>query len=185
MIHAHRIGLERDGRWLWRGLDLHIDHGVTAIVGPSGAGKTTLLRCLLGLISPSQGEVRYSAEYRWSVQFPEDRLLQHLSVRENLWLVGISDDRAQRLAEHVGLAHALEMTPDSLSTGMARRASMIRALGYDGDVVFLDEPFKGIDAAHRGDIAQVLLQDERPIVIIDHDVELLESLATNMVRLGE
>lgn len=144
------------------------DCGTVALRGPSGSGKTTLLRVLCGLLQPDAGHVVGLEQRRISVVFQEDRLLPWRTALENVALV--SDARTARdLLAWLDLAQASDSRPDALSGGMRRRVAIARALAYSGDVLLLDEPFTGLDAARRDAAATLIRERAKLIVVATHD----------------
>ena len=81
--------------------------------------------------------------------------------------------------------------PDELSGGMAHRAALGRALLYGGNVLILDEPFRGLDEELRGRIIEEISTDLRPadgartVILITHDEDLAEELAAAEKRMLE
>lgn len=179
-------------------IDLEIsENSFVSIVGPSGCGKSTILNMAAGLMEPTSGSVFFKGkpvtEVNTSVGYvtQESKLFPWLSVGENvafpLTVRGYSRAERQRLVtEHlqlVGLDGFEKAYPRQLSGGMQKRASIIRTLIYDPEVVLMDEPFGPLDAQTR-----MLLQDEllriwsqrrKTIVFITHD--LVEAIALSDV----
>lgn len=122
--------------------------GCVGVIGASGIGKSTLFKLLLGRAVPTRGTVTGLAGARVSVVFQEDRLLAHLSARENVALVNDTKD-AMPLLRAMELQDVANEPINALSGGMRRRVAIARALHYGGDVLLLDEPFKGLDDALR------------------------------------
>ena len=120
----------------------------TVLMGPSGCGKTTLLRIIMGLEQPDEGTIR-SVPKPLSVVFQEDRLLEELTVLENLRAVlgkkRTDADTVRRHLAGVGLEDSLHRKAADLSGGMKRRAALVRACMRDFNLLLLDEPFKGLD----------------------------------------
>ncbi|NLN82938.1 MAG: ABC transporter ATP-binding protein [Firmicutes bacterium] len=150
------------------------DLGVVIIMGTSGCGKTTLLRLIAGLEELQGGEIE-SDKTKPSFLFQEDRLLPQLTVEENILLVqpqGGIDEVKLRL-EQLGLADESDSYPDSLSGGMKRRVALARALCYDGDVLILDEPLKGLSPEHRRELWPLLIAEgkKRLVLWVCHDDE--------------
>src|SRR5688572_5208987 len=133
---------------------------VYGFLGPNGAGKSTTIRMLLGLISPSAGEVRLFGEHLSS----DPELLKRvgslvdggnfypfLSGRRNLEVLartqGEGAERIDGLLEQVGLAKDARRKVKGYSTGMRQRLGVAAALLGDPDLVILDEPVNGLDAA--------------------------------------
>ncbi len=124
--------------------------GVVEICGPSGGGKTTLLRLLCGLEAPDSGEIRGLEGKRISMVFQEDRLLTHLNALQNVRFASrVSGTEAFAMLGEMGLADAADKRVSTLSGGMKRRVAIARAVCAGGDVLVLDEPFKGLDEATR------------------------------------
>ena len=142
--------------------------GVTVIRGASGAGKTTLFRLLLGLEKPDAGEIIGMDGRKPAVVFQEDRLLPWVSALENAAL-GSDETRAARALTQLGLGENLCQLPRELSGGMKRRVAIARALAYGGDILFLDEPFTGLDDENKRIAASALLDKKAPILVITHD----------------
>lgn len=153
------------------------DTGVVGIFGPSGRGKTTLLRLLSGRIAPTKGEVSGLAEKRVSVVFQEDRLLPWRTALENVVIVKDgSDAQAKALLADMELAAETDKLPCELSGGMQRRVALARALNFGGDILLLDEPFKGLDEALRRRIIDRVKGSFPLILIATHDREEAELL---------
>ena len=160
-----------------------------SIFGPNGAGKTTLLRVLSTLDRPSGGEAFVSgADIKEHPDTVRERigLISHqpmlypdLTAEENLLLYaqlyGLEDaqGRVDQLLQAVGLAHRKLDLTRTFSRGMTQRLSIARALVHDPAVVFLDEPYSGLDP-HAVDIFDELIEaqrDERTFVMVSHDLE--------------
>ncbi len=142
--------------------------GVTVIRGASGAGKTTLFRLLLGLEQPDSGKIIGMQGRKPAVVFQEDRLLPWATALENAAL-GSDEARAKNALERLGLGENLRQLPRELSGGMKRRVAVARALAYSGDILFLDEPFTGLDEENKRIAADAMLQINAPIFVITHD----------------
>lgn len=142
--------------------------GVTVIRGQSGAGKTTLLRLLLGLEQPDLGEILGMSGRKPAVVFQEDRLLPWANALENVAL-GSDEVRAREALQKLGLGESMCLLPRELSGGMKRRVAIARALAYGGDILFLDEPFTGLDEENKRIAANAMLEAHIPILVITHD----------------
>ena len=123
------------------------DGSTTVIMGASGCGKSTLLALLMGIIPPDSGTVSGN-DVKLSAVFQEDRLCENLTVLANLKLVlPGKPDRAmlERELAAIGLSGCGDKPVRTLSGGMKRRTALLRALLAEHDILFLDEPFKGLD----------------------------------------
>ena len=168
MIAIHKLCKAFDNKAVLRDFSCTMEDGcVTALMAPSGAGKTTLLRMLMGLETADSGEISGLSGRRISAVFQEDRLLENMNPVDNIRLTAPKLDRAVILREMaaMGLTDCENQPARELSGGMRRRVAILRALlcGAEGgmlgyalyallcgaDVIFLDEPFKGLDEATK------------------------------------
>ncbi len=178
--------------------------GATVLFGPSGVGKTTILQMVAGLVRPDAGHVRVAGETlfdaaaridvraehrRIGYVFQEPRLFPHRRVAANLRYGmgrGGGNDWDGVIAM-LGIGHLLDRWPRSLSGGEARRVAIGRALLSNPRVLLLDEPLSSLDRARRGDILDALeaVRDRSgiPILMVTHDPEEAERIATAIVRL--
>ena len=159
------------------------DGECVCLSGPSGCGKTTVLKLVMGLLKPDSGKI--SGVKRPSVVFQEDRLLSGFSLITNVLLPPLADGRksvATELLNEANLGEAIYEKVRDLSGGMKRRAAIVRALCFEGDVLVLDEPFNGIDAENKRIMAEMIkreyLQKGKPVLMVSHipsDAELLNA----------
>lgn len=173
------------------GVDLRVDRGESvAIFGPNGAGKTTLLRLLSSGLAPSSGSVRFEGRAvrggeaalraRIGVLSHQTFLYDDLSAEENLVffarLHGVADPagRSDALLREVGLGARAHDRVRAFSRGMQQRLALARALVHEPSLLFLDEPFTGLDpsaaGAIRGTLGRFLAQGGT-IVLTTHDVD--------------
>jgi NitT/TauT family transport system ATP-binding protein len=142
--------------------------GVTVLRGPSGVGKTTLFRLLLGLEQPDTGEIVGIQGLKPAVVFQEDRLLPWASALENVALVSDSAS-AETILTKLGLGDSLCLLPRELSGGMQRRVAIARALAYQADLLFLDEPFTGLDEQNKRVATDAIREQHIPAFVITHE----------------
>ena len=130
------------------------------LFGASGCGKTTLLRIAAGLEGQDGGAVEKSG--KTAVVFAEPRLFPTVTVLENVTAVMRCGKKERKDAER----RAAE-----LSTGMAARVSLARAVAYDADVYLMDEPFKSLDAGIKQTVVSYLrgFLSDKTALIISHD----------------
>lgn len=171
MIRIENISKSFGGKQVLRNICADIpESGIFAVSGVSGSGKTTLLRILAGLEKPDSGTVSGLDGKKISVMFQNDRLLPWLTALENVAVV-CNRETAEKWLEKVELLPAADKKPNELSGGMCRRVALARALAFDGDVLLLDEPFKGLDSALRGRMIKSVedFAQTRPVILITHD----------------
>jgi len=180
---------------VFEGLSLEIARGeFVAVVGPSGCGKTTLLGLCSGFLKPSAGRVVCAGRVRTVYQ--QDGLFPWLTVAQNIALglrhVGDRAERDARLAEMLALIRLEGFAahyPHQLSGGMRQRVELARALAGDTDILLLDEPFSSVDYLTRlrlrGELARMLAELPRTVVLVTHDIEEAAQLADRVVVLSE
>jgi lipoprotein-releasing system ATP-binding protein len=183
-----------------KGVDLEISKGeIVSIVGASGAGKSTLLHLLGTLDRPDRGELFLHdqnllllqgdalAEFRNSrigFIFQFHNLLPEFTALENICIPGFIqgreekelNNRAEELAEILGIRHRLEHKPSELSGGEQQRVAVARALINSPDLVFADEPSGNLDTSNARALHDLFfkLRDtfQLSFVLVTHNEEL-------------
>lgn len=172
------------------GLSLRVEDGsVLAVLGESGAGKTTLLNILAGLTPSDAGKMTGLPE-KVSYVFQDDRLIRHMTVKENLAFVlggAATEEEIVNALSRANLSEAADQYPKELSKGMAKRVCLLRAYLYGADLMLLDEPFSNLDIATKLKMQAFFseLHREAPFtaILITHDVDEAVSLADRVVVL--
>lgn len=179
MIEINNISVSYGGEAVLKNCSLTVAAGEhAALMGPSGCGKTTLLRCAAGLIKPERGSVAVTG--RIGMVFQEPRLFPWLTAEENIaQVIPHAAGSAVQWLERAGLSAAAGKYPSQLSGGMCQRVSICRALAFNGDVLLLDEPFKGMDAPLRRYMAGLISECSRgrTVLLVTHDPVDAEELA--------
>lgn len=159
---------------------------ITAVMGQSGVGKTTLFNIMLGFEKADSGEIINLPDKKSAV-FQENRLCESFSAITNIRLVNdILDDKTiMSHLESVGLAHCAEQKVNTLSGGMKRRVALVRAILAEKDILFLDEPFKGLDEDTRDRVIGYLAKNTKgvTVVIITHQPEDAQALGADVIQL--
>ena len=188
-IRIEHLSKSYDHIPIFQNVSLELEEGgVYCLMAPSGAGKTTLLRILMGLEAPDAGRVEGLDGRPISAVFQEDRLCENLSPLSNLRMVCRRRPARQQLIEQlekVALAGCEEKPVRELSGGMKRRVSILRALLAEFDVLFLDEPFKGLDAETYGKVTDYVREQikGRTAILVSHDPRDMERLGGVEFRL--
>lgn len=180
------------------GIDLTLPAGrFIGLVGPNGAGKTTTLSMVTGLLRPDSGLVEIGGHDVWQDPvavksrigvLPEGlRLFERLSGRELLGYIGRLrglpgaevDKRAGQLLDVLDLAGARNKLVVDYSTGMRKKIGLAAALLHNPEILFLDEPFEGVDPVSAQTIRGVLERytaSGATVIFSSHVMELVESL---------
>ncbi len=160
------------------------DKGVVCLLGKSGCGKTTLINCIAGLEKYDSGEI-CCMDSKISFVFQEDRLIPWISAKRNILAVNDDEQVCSRVLDKMGLLEHADKLPDELSGGMRQRVSIARAIAYGGDIIFLDEPFKGIDIKTKAAVIEAVkeLIEDKLCIFITHDLEEAKMLSDVIVIL--
>jgi len=196
---------------LMRDLNFIINRGdIFIIMGGSGCGKSTLMFILIGLKSPSRGQVFYGDVDFWGsdpttrdkiirragVMYQSGALLSSMTLAENIALpletytklsaVEINEVVELKL-ELVGLAGFDKYYPSEISGGMQKRAGIARAMALDPETLFFDEPSAGLDpvSANRLDDMILELCDSlgTTMVVVTHELASIFAIGSNSVFL--
>jgi NitT/TauT family transport system ATP-binding protein len=178
-------------------IDVH-DGELVCILGPSGCGKTTLLWAMSGLHALTDGrvlldgtEVTGPRPREIGMIFQEANLLPWRNLRQNLEFPfeikhrKPDEQRISALLAETGLAGFEKSYPRELSGGMQQRASIVRALAQDPEVLLMDEPFGALDAFTRDEMNLLLLrlwaETRKTIVFVTHNISEAIFLADRVV----
>lgn len=156
------------------------------VTGPSGVGKTTLINVLSGLKKPTSGNIISDCD-KVAYIFQEPRLFPWLTALENVKLVCGSAEKASELIDSlIKDVNAKSKYPSELSGGMKQRIAIARALAYGGDIIFMDEPFKGLDAELKEDIRHFVFDylKDKTIILVTHDYDDLKYCDTVLKMQG-
>jgi ABC-2 type transport system ATP-binding protein len=180
-------------------LDLTVRRGeLYALLGPNGAGKTTTLRMVAGLLAPDAGQIEIfgtdmaaqpAAAKQQMAYLPDDPMLyaklkptEYLEFVAGLWGIDAAEaePRARRLLDWLDLTkHAHELT-EGFSRGMKQKLALAGALIHEPQLLILDEPLTGLDAAAARQVKDLLLEHVRgggTVVLTTHILEVAERLA--------
>jgi energy-coupling factor transport system ATP-binding protein len=190
---AQGVTVELGGRAVLHGVDFALRRGeVVALLGRNGAGKTTLLRALAGLTDAARGTICASARVAYVPQDPSSLLFSptvRREVSETRALLGRRDDGAVAAwLERLGIEQLADRHPRSLAGGERQRVAIAAVAVGGAEVLLLDEPTRGMDAASRHALEHAVRDHAAGgggVVLATHDVELAARCATRVVVLGD
>jgi NitT/TauT family transport system ATP-binding protein len=171
---------------------------LVCILGPSGCGKTTLLWAMSGLHELSRGQIaldgtqiRGPRPHEIGLMFQDANLLPWRTLRQNIEFPfeikkrRVENGRIDTLLRQVGLVGFDKAYPRELSGGMQQRASIVRALAQDPEVLLMDEPFGALDAFTRDEMNLLLLrlwaETRKTVVFVTHNISEAIFLADRVV----
>lgn len=197
---------------IYEGLSLHIRRGENlTVIGGSGTGKSVLLKCLIGLLQPDRGSIRFDgqelvglseASYipvrtRIAMLFQGGALFDSIDVGENV-AYPIREhyrrmpepelrDRVAHKLELVGLPGVERMRIADLSGGMKKRVGLARAIAIDPEVVLYDEPTTGLDPINTRRINELIIKLNETLrvtsIVVTHDLESAYMVSHRMAML--
>lgn len=213
LLEVRDLGVRRGGTWALRHVSFELEQGEAwGLVGESGAGKSTLLWAVLGLLEPTEGEIRLGGT-PWSgvaekerrprrtlvqavFQDPQASLPPHLNgweiLMEPLVIHRRGDEKERResaaaMAERVKFPRAaLDQLPARWSGGLAQRLSLARALMLGPKLLVLDEPLSALDPTLADHLLNLLLElkaEGLALLFASHDLRAVSRLCDGLVVL--
>jgi len=193
------------------GIDLSIAAGEAVVIaGPSGSGKSTLLRCVNGLETIDEGDIRFEGRsvpgagkdlYRLRAEigmvFQSFNLFAHKSVLQNITLgpvkvKGLSEEEAARLGgellERVGIPEKADAFPADLSGGQQQRVAIARALAMEPKLILFDEPTSALDPEMIREVLDVmrdLARDGMTMIVVTHEMGFAREVCNKIAFMDE
>ncbi|MFI5205252.1 MAG: ABC transporter ATP-binding protein [Flavobacteriales bacterium] len=196
------------------GIDLTVAKGENLVIlGKSGSGKSVLIKCMVGLITPDEGEIsvlgtsieglNYAALNTLRIKvgflFQTAALYDSMTVAENLAFPlkrhfkkltdSECEDRIKAVLEDVGLIEAIDKMPAELSGGMRKRIGLARTLILEPEIVLYDEPTTGLDTITSHEISELIVDIQRKrkttAIIITHDMACARLTGDRIAVLNE
>ncbi len=213
MISIKKVTKNFGGKNVLNGLNLEILRGETLVImGRSGCGKSVLLKIIAGLMSADSGEIWFDGTEISSLNgkkmnllrrkigmlFQSSALFDSMTVAENVAFMldqhtNLSKQEMLKVVEEklslVDLEGVQDLRPAELSGGMRKRVGLARALAFDPEVIFYDEPTTGLDPVTCTEINQLIKDLHARLqvtsVVVTHDMHSAFSVATRMAMIHE
>jgi phospholipid/cholesterol/gamma-HCH transport system ATP-binding protein len=213
MIKAINIHKSFDGNEVLKGIDFAFERGRTnLIIGQSGAGKTVMMKILVGLLTPTVGEIWYDDVNFFGLNKKEMRALRmqigklfqgsalfdSMSVEENIrfpmdmftnMTLGEKKKQVAYCLERVELPGVEDKFPSELSGGMRKRVGIARAIVLNPKYLFCDEPNSGLDPKTALVIDELIkaitVENEITTVINTHDMNSVMEIGSNILLLNK
>ena len=181
-----------------KNINLEISNGETlAIIGGSGSGKSTLLKLMIGLLQPTEGEIwigndeisKMTEDEITKIRLKMGMVFQYSALFDSMT---VGDNVAFGLVEHtnldknkihkivleklkqVGLEGVENLMPNELSGGMKKRVSLARAIAFEPEIIFYDEPSSGLDPIMTNKIDELIIETQRALkvtsIVVTHDM---------------
>ncbi len=185
MISLKNITKRYGDKTVFENFNLDVqENAITVVLGESGSGKTTLLN-MIARLTPFDGEI--TGAEKVSMVFQRDRLVPHLTVKENILLANKTAD-VKALLDSANLAGTENLYPKDLSAGMARRVAILRAFASTAPLIMMDEPLVNLDLSLKysiiGQIKRLRAESGKTVILVSHDVKETVMLADRIVVIG-
>lgn len=200
MLQVKNVSKIYEGKVAYRALtdiNLEIDEGeFVGVMGPSGSGKTTLLNLIATIDEPTTGTVSIEGNNPYQLSrndlakfrrrslgfvFQDFNLLNTLTVKENIVLpltldgkrVKEMEEKAEAIAETLGISSIMNKRTYEISGGQAQRAAVARAMIHHPKLLLADEPTGNLDSKSSKDVMEMLVklnkQEQATMLLVTHD----------------
>ncbi|MCM1370146.1 MAG: ATP-binding cassette domain-containing protein [Candidatus Amulumruptor caecigallinarius] len=213
MIQANHISKYFDGQQILFDVSAKFETGKTnLIIGQSGSGKTVLMKCLVGLLSPEEGEILYDGRrfrdldtsqrrqlrseigmlFQGSALFDSETVMGNVMFPLKMFSPLSRDEQIERAKfciKRVGLKNAGDKYPSEISGGMQKRVAIARAIALNPKYLFCDEPNSGLDPKTSILIDELLsdITHEYGIttIINTHDMNSVLEIGENIIFINK
>ena len=214
VIHIKGLKKSFGDKEVLKNINLDVYRGENMVIlGKSGTGKSVTIQCIVGMLTPDEGELKVLGgevaemtekqlkELRTKIGFlfQSGALYDSMTVRENLEFPltrvlkirdqAEIDQRVEEVLDGVGLMDAIDKMPSDLSGGMRKRVGLARTMIVKPEIMLYDEPSTGLDPITSREISQLILKMQKKYkttsIIITHDMECAEITADRVVIMND
>lgn len=184
-----------------KGIDLTINQGVMAILGPNGSGKTTLNKCILSMVYPDKGTIEINnqnIENQWEYRKNIDYLPQIANFPNTITvselILMIKDLRKEKHRDPSDLLALFKLTPflhkklNKLSGGTKQKVNLLLTFLFDNPILILDEPTTGLDPAAMITLKQLIFKEKqkgKTILVTSHIMSFVEEISDEIIFILE
>ncbi|MCC9044236.1 ABC transporter ATP-binding protein [Myroides sp. M-43] len=184
-----------------KGIDLSIETGVIAILGPNGSGKTTLNKCILGMVFPDKGTITVNQQpisKQWEYRKDIDYLPQIANFPNNITVLElikmIKDLRGESKKDQSYLIDLFKLSPfldkklNNLSGGTKQKVNLLLTFLFDNPILILDEPTTGLDPAALITLKELILKEKQKgkiILVTSHIMSFVEEISDQIIFILE
>ncbi|MDM1507365.1 ABC transporter ATP-binding protein [Myroides odoratimimus] len=184
-----------------KGIDLSIEEGVIAILGPNGSGKTTLNKCILGMVFPDKGTICINDQEiskNWNYRKDIDYLPQIANFPNNITVLElikmIKDLRNEKSIDESYYINIFKLSPflnkklNKLSGGTKQKVNLLLTFLFDNPILILDEPTTGLDPAALIILKELIIREKKKgkiILVTSHIMSFVEEVSDKIVFILE
>ena len=195
MIKANNLSKSFNGNRIFSGININLEKSkVLGVVGNNGSGKTTLLKIVAGIINSDTGEINLNENVKLDFLGHENMLYQNFSISENIDFFSnisgfrISSESQNEIEKALGLKNISGKKIFELSYGQRKKASMLRSLMSDPELLILDEPFSNLDSDSTDSfisILKTLKESGKSIIISSNRKDIVGSVSDNLLNMDD
>ena len=195
MIKANNLSKSFNGNRIFSGIEFNVEKSrILGVVGNNGSGKTTLLKIVAGIINSDTGSVNFKENIKLDFLGHENMLYQNFSISENIDFFSeisgfkISSELQDEIEKALGLQNILGKKISDLSYGQRKKASMLRSIISNPDLLVLDEPFSNLDSESTDSFISILKKlkkSGKSIIISSNRKDIVGSVSDNLLNMDD
>lgn len=208
-IEVKGVSVSYERKRVLNNIYLEVDKGnIYGVIGPNGAGKSTLFKAMLDLVESSSGEVLFNGapikkqrkkivyipqknDVDWSFpatvfdivlmgRYPHKKIFERINQADR--------DMAMEALQELGIENLKDRQIGELSGGQQQRVFIARALCQEAEIMFLDEPFVGVDMTTEDKIIQILrrlAKEGKTLLVVHHDLSTVNAYFDKVILLNQ